>query len=151
MEDQNPFTRRVDGRETLLYDLLSIFEEEISSRDFENEKLIIVEAGHRSVGLIVSRVDHVVSADRDRIEPLSPIFKDLSLSCFSGVLKHESSLVLLLTPGGIVKAVQKTIEPQSCTVQSNNGNASNRMEKGAFCPAQKRTKTQNVHLDQKAG
>ena len=150
-EDQNPFTRRVDGKETLLYDLLSIFEEEIFSRDSENEKLIIVETGHRPVGLIVSRVDHVVSADRNRIEQLSPIFKDLSLSCFSEVLKHESSLVLLLTPGGIVKAVQRAIEPQLIIDKPEKGNASNEMENGPFCHGQGREQTQNACLDQKAG
>jgi chemotaxis signal transduction protein len=149
--DKKPHSRQVDGKETWLYDLLSIFEKEVSCRGSENEKLIIVESEPRPVGLIVSRVDRVISADPNRIEPLASIFKDLSLSCFSGVLKHESTLVLLLTPGGIVKAVQKTIEPQSYPVLPNNGSASNEMENGSFRRGQGRTQSQKTCLDQKAG
>jgi len=151
IEAQNPLVRRVDGKETLMYDLLSIFEEEIASRDFKSEKLIVVEAAPRPVGLIVSRVDHVVLADRNRVEFLSPIFEDLSLSCFSGVLKHEGSLVLLLKPEGIVKAVQKTDEPQISTKKSDIGNTLNTVTVVPFGHRKRRKLTQNACLDQKAG
>jgi chemotaxis signal transduction protein len=151
IEDKNPLNRRGVEKETPLYDLLSIFEQEIASRDSKSEKLIIVETEPRPIGLIVSRVDQVVSADRSRIEPLSPVFKDSSLSCFSEVLKNEGSLVLLLKPEGIVKAVQKTIEPQICNNKPRNGNTSNAVMDGPFCHGRRRKQTQNACLDQKAG
>ena len=66
-KSQSPFIRKVDGEETALYDLLSIFDKETPQRNFVNEKLIIVKAEHRSVGLIVCSVDKVISAEGIRI------------------------------------------------------------------------------------
>ena len=97
----NQLSRVFDDKQTPLYDLVSIFEKETACRDFENEKLIMVEAEGQSMGIIVSRVDQVVSVDTDMIKPLSPIFKGASMSCFPKVLKHEDALILILAPEGI--------------------------------------------------
>ena len=106
-EGSNQLSRVFDDKQTSLYDLVSIFEKEPGYRDFENEKLIMVEAEEQSIGMIVSRVDQVVSVDNDRIKPLSPIFKGASMLCFPNILKHEDALILLLVPEGIEKVVQE--------------------------------------------
>lgn len=113
-----------DDKQTSLYDLVSIFEKETACRDPENEKLIIVETEGHSLGIIVSRVDQVISVNTDRIEPLSPIFKGASMSCFPKVLKHEDTLILLLAPEGIEKAVQETGSAQNVTDMPDCGDAS---------------------------
>jgi chemotaxis signal transduction protein len=148
---KNPLPRQVDGKTTLLYDLLSIFGKKISSRYFENEKLILVETESQPIGLIVSRVDQVVSADLNQIAPLSPVFKKSSLSCFSKVLKHENSLVLLLNPGGIVKVAQKVIELQIHTETPYNEITSNEIKNEHFCLGHGRKHIQESYLNQKAG
>jgi len=101
----------VEGEDTPLYNLLSILGEEKSSDSRQSEKFIVVKAQDQQVGLIVDRVDRVVTVDSDRIEPLSPIFKGPARSCFPRVLKHEDKLVLLLAPEGIVNIAQETQKP----------------------------------------
>jgi chemotaxis signal transduction protein len=116
--------RVFDDKQTSPYDLVSIFEKETACRDIENEKLIMVEAEGRSMGMIVSRIDQVVSVDNDRIEPLSPIFRGASMSCFPNILKHEDTLILLLAPEGIEKVVQETGNVQNVADMSDRGDAS---------------------------
>jgi chemotaxis signal transduction protein len=106
------FTPVVDGKDTPLYNLLSILGEDNLSANPQNEKLILVKTRNRQVGLIVDRVDRVVTVDSDRIESLSPIFKGAARSCFPKVLKHEDRLVLLLSPEGIVKFAQEMQKTQ---------------------------------------
>ena len=123
-EGSSQHSRALDGSHDSLYDLVSIFEKESTSRDFENEKLIMVEAEGQSMGMIVNRVGQVVSIDNDNIEPLSPIFKGASMSCFPKVLKHEDMLVLLLAPEGIEKVVRETTNLKNMTDISQDGDAS---------------------------
>jgi len=112
-EGSNQLTRVFDYKQTSLYDLVSIFEKETAGRDFENEKLIMVEADGKSMGMIVSGIDQIVSVDNDRIKPLPPIFKGASMLCFPKVLKHEDTLILLLAPEGIEKeALQTEANPE---------------------------------------
>ena len=110
-EGSIPLRRLLDDEQTSLYDLISFFEKETVGRDFENEKMIMVEADGLSMGLIVSRVDNVISIDTDRIKPLSPIFKQVAISCFPKVFKHEDKLILLLAPEGIKKVLQNETSP----------------------------------------
>jgi len=112
-----------DDKQSSLYDLVSIFENKNASRDLENEKLIMVKAEEQSIGIIVNRVDQVVSVDNDRIEPLSPIFKGASMSCFPNVLKHEDTLILILAPQGIEQAVQERANPPNLTNIADCGEA----------------------------
>ena len=119
--DSSQHSRVLDDNQTSLYDLVSVFEKETAGRDFENEKLIMVEAGGQTMGMIVSRVDQVVSVDNDKIEPLSPAFKGASMSCFPKVLKHEDTPILLLAPEGIEKIVQETGHLQKVTNMSDCG------------------------------
>ena len=125
-EGSNQHTRVFDDKQTSLYDLVSIFEKKAACRDPENEKLIMVEAEGSSMGMIVSRVDQVVSVETDRIKPLSAIFKGASPSCFPRVLKHEDALILILAPEGIVKVVQKAGNIQNATGMPGCGDASHR-------------------------
>ena len=112
-ESSNQLAHVFDDKQTALFDLISIFERETADRNSENEKLIMVEAEGHSLGMIVSRVDQVVSVDTDRIQPLYPIFKGASASCFPKVLKHEDALILLLAPEGIEKeALQIEANPK---------------------------------------
>ncbi len=126
LEDGRQSRPAFDDKQSTLYDLVTIFEKETGDRNLENEKMIMVEAEGQSMGMIVSRVDQVVSVDSDMIEPLSPIFKGSAMSCFPNVLKHEHALILLLAPEGIEKVVQKTnyapnaAELQKCTDDSSN-------------------------------
>lgn len=105
-EGSTPLSRLLDDEQTSLYDLISFFGKETVERDFENEKMIMVEAEGLSMGLIVSRVDNVISLDTDIIKPISPIFKRVAMSCFPKVFKHEDKLILLLAPEGIKKVLQ---------------------------------------------
>jgi len=91
----------MDGEEFPLYDLPSILGDVTSSGDPMSQKVILVEAHEHPIALGVDRVERVVSVNSDRIQPLPPIFKGLSLSCFPQVLKHEDELILLLNPEGI--------------------------------------------------
>ena len=75
----------------------------------------MVKVEEHSIGIIVNRVDQVVSVDNDRIESLSPIFKGASMSCFPNVLKHEDTLILILAPQGIEQAVQERANPPNLT------------------------------------
>ena len=118
-QDSSRLNRVFDDKQTAPYDLVSVFEKKTACRDFENEKLIVVEADGQSMGMIVSRVDQVVSVGNDRIEPLSPAFKGASMSCFPKVLKHEDALILLLAPEGIEKIVQETANVQNVTDMSD--------------------------------
>ena len=101
------FIRVLDGRETPLYDLVSIFSGKIVTHGDKNEKLIMVELQGHLIAMIVSGVNQVISIHSDRLMPLSPIFDGPSLSCFPNALKHEGSLILLLRPDGIVKVVEE--------------------------------------------
>ncbi len=105
-ESSNSSNLGIDDTRPLLYDLISVFDKETSGRDFENEKLVMVEAKSQSVGMIVSRVDNVVPIELGRIKPLSPIFKDFAMSCFPNVLKHEDAIILILEPEGLIKVLQ---------------------------------------------
>ena len=122
-EDSSQLIRVFDDNQASLYDLVTVFEKEIDGRDFENEKLIMVEADGHSMGMIVSRVDQIISVDEDRIEPLSPAFKGASMSCFPKVLKHEDAPILLLAPEGIEKVVRETGNVQKVTDISDYGDA----------------------------
>jgi chemotaxis signal transduction protein len=95
-----------DEKQTELYDLISYFENGTVDRDYETEKMIMVEDEGLSIGLIVSRVDNVILVDCERLQPLSPIFRKVAASCFPQVLKHEDRLILLLAPVGIIKVLQ---------------------------------------------
>ena len=117
-ESSNQISRVFDDKQTPLYDLVTIFEKGSAGRDAENEKLIVVEAEGYSMGMIVSRVDQVVSIDTDQIKPLSPIFKGASMSCFPNILKHEDALILLLAPEGIEKVFQETANVINVTSRS---------------------------------
>ena len=101
-----PLWSSLDDKQTSPYDLISFFEKEAVGRDFENEKMIMVEVDGLSMGLIVSRVDKVISINTDSIKPLSPIFKQLAMSCFPYVFKHKDKLILLLAPEEIKKIIQ---------------------------------------------
>jgi chemotaxis signal transduction protein len=123
-ESCDQISRVFDDKQTALYDLVSIFEKDTAGRDSENEKMIIVEAEGQSMGMVVSRIDQVVSVDNDRIKPLSPIFKGASMSCFPNTLRHEDALILLLAPEGIDKVVQETGNVQNITEMQDCGDAS---------------------------
>jgi chemotaxis signal transduction protein len=112
VEKYNRFAPLTEGQDISLYNLSAILGDENSSADPENEKLIVVNAKDKPVGLIVERVDRVVKADTDRIEPLSPIFQGPALSCFPRVFKHEGRLVLLMTPQGMVDIAQQMQKSQ---------------------------------------
>ena len=105
-ESSNSSNLGIDDTRPLLYDLISVFDKETSGRDFENEKLVMVETKSQSVGMIVSRVDNVISIEPDRIKPISPIFKGFAMSCFPNVLKHEDAIILILAPEGLIKVLQ---------------------------------------------
>ncbi len=127
-DGSNQLTRVLDDKLTSFYDLVSIFEKDTTRRDSENEKMIMVEIGGQSMGMIVSRVDQVVSVDTEKVKPLSPIFKGASMSCFPKVLRHEDTLILLLAPEGIEKGVQETANAQNATDISDCGDASSEAE-----------------------
>ena len=127
-EDSNQLTREVDGMQMPLYDLFSIFEGKISSRDWKNEKLILVETEEYTMGLIVSRVNQVVPSDNDSVKPLSPIFGGSTLSCFSGVVSHDDTLILLLKPEGIAQILPKTVETQKSNEAADCTDASPEIE-----------------------
>ena len=92
-----------DG-ELPLYNLSYLFDGGGISHDFEDKKIILLQVDENPIGLIVDRVDQVVAACNDELEPLSPIFKGPAQACFTGVLKQsDASLVLLLAPEGIVR------------------------------------------------
>ena len=117
-ESSNQISRVIDDKQTPLYDLVAIFEKETVGRNSEKEKVIIAEAEGHFLGMIVGRLDQVVSIDSDRIKPLPPIFKGASMSCFPNILKHEDALILLLAPEGIEKVFQETANVQNATNMS---------------------------------
>ena len=96
----------LDDKSIALYDLISFFEIDTVERNFKKEKMIMVEAEGLPIGLIVSRVDNVISVERKRLQSLSPIFRRVSASCFPKVLIYEDTLILLLAPEGIKKVLQ---------------------------------------------
>jgi len=97
------------GEELPLYDLASLFDGNGSARDSEDKKIIMLQVDEKPIGLVVDRVDQVVAAGDDELEPLSPIFKGPAQACFPKVLKQGDLLVLLLAPEGVVKTARKTI------------------------------------------
>jgi hypothetical protein len=113
IEKHDRFIALTGNQDVSVCNLLAILGDENSSANSENEKLILVNAHNRTVGLIVERVDQVVKVDIDRIEPLSPIFKGPALSCFPRVLKHEGRLVLLLAPQVMVDIARQTQKSQN--------------------------------------
>jgi len=100
--DSPRMAQSIDDQETRLYDLSELFDQKTLSGDSDNRKVIIVAVEGNPVGLIVDRVDRVVSADDSRIEMLPSIFNGPSMLCFPGVLQYENRLVLVLDPAGIV-------------------------------------------------
>jgi len=122
VEKHNRFASMVEDQNVSLYNLSAVLGDENSSADPENEKLIVVNAQDRPVGLIVERVDRVIKVDNDRIEPLSPIFHGPALSCFPKVLKHEGKLVLLLTPQGIVDIARQMQKAQNLREELDSKN-----------------------------
>lgn len=118
----NRFVSTTEDQDVLLYNLLAILGNENSSANSENEKLIVVNAQDRPVGLVVERVDGVLKVGNDRIELLSPIFQGPALSCFPSVLKHEGRLVLLLAPQGMVDIAQQRKKSQDLRESLNSKN-----------------------------
>jgi chemotaxis signal transduction protein len=106
-EVHNMFASVVNGLDFSLYDLVSLLGDKNSSTDQHDEKLIVFKTQDQPVGMIVDRVDRVVTVDSDRIEQLPPIFKGPAQSCFPNVLKLGDKLVLLLAPEGIVNFGQE--------------------------------------------
>jgi chemotaxis signal transduction protein len=100
--DSLQMAQGLDDQETRLYDLSELFDQKTLSGDSDNRKMIIVAVEGNPVGLIVDRVDRVISADDSRIEMLPSIFNGPSMLCFPGVLQYEGHLVLVLDPAGIV-------------------------------------------------
>ncbi len=101
-----PSSQLLDDELITKYDLVSLFKIDTVERNFENEKMIVVEVEGLPIGLIVSRVDNVISVDRKRLQSLSPIFRRMTASCFPKVLKYEDTLILLLAPEGLKKVLQ---------------------------------------------
>jgi len=98
------------GDEIPLYDLPYLFGGNGFSHDPEDKKIIMLQVDENPIGLIVDRVDHVVAAGNDELEPLSPMFKGAAQACFPKVLKQsDASLVLLIAPEGIVNTARKAI------------------------------------------
>jgi len=98
------------GEELPLYDLSYLFGGSGFSHDLEDKKIILLQVDENPIGLIVDRVDHVIAAGNDELEPLSPMFKGAAQACFPRVLKQsDSSLVLLLAPEGIVNTARMAI------------------------------------------
>ena len=102
----------LDGKETPLYDLSAVFEQQIVGLDSAQRKLIMVKTDKYDLGLIVDGVEKVVSAHSSRIEPLPRVFKGSSKSCFPSVLKYKDRLFLIISPEGIANLVtRKTVPP----------------------------------------
>jgi purine-binding chemotaxis protein CheW len=97
------------GAELPLYDLSSLFDGNGGFHDSEDKKIIMLQVDEKPIGLVVDRVDQVVAAGNDELEPLSPIFKGPARACFPRVLKQGNLPVLLLAPEGIVKTAGKTV------------------------------------------
>jgi len=98
------------GEELPLYDLSYLFGGSGFSHDLEDKKIILLQVDENPIGLIVDRVDHVIAAGNDELEPLSPMFRGAAQACFPRVLKQsDSSLVLLLAPEGIVNTARTAI------------------------------------------
>ena len=111
-EDRNQFSFKADEEKTRLSDLSVLFEQQIGVAGFRHKKLILVETGKNSLGLIVDNIGRVVSADSSRIRPLPQIFEDPPRTCFPGVLMHEDSLILVLSPDGIAELAPVISEPR---------------------------------------
>ena len=109
-ENENRLIPNFDGRETELYDLLSLFDKEAPSSVSDNQKIIMVEAGGILLGMIVDQVDRVIAVDSKRIELLSPIFNGPALICFQGVVKYDDRLLLIVNPEGIVSTKQNWLD-----------------------------------------
>ena len=112
LEDRNQFSFKADGEKTQLADLSVLFEQQTGVAGFGHKKLILVETGKNSLGLIVDNIGRVVSADSSRIRPLPQIFEDPPRICFPGVLMHEDSLFLVLSPDGIAELTPVISEPR---------------------------------------
>jgi chemotaxis signal transduction protein len=117
-EKRNLFAPLTGDQDISLVNLSAILGDKNSSADSGNEKLIVINTQDKPVGLIVERVDRVIKADMDRIEPLSPIFQGPALSCFPKVLKHEGKLVLLLAPQRMVDIVRQMQKSQADATSS---------------------------------
>lgn len=120
--DSPRMAQNIDDQETRLYDLSELFDQKTLSGDSDNRKVIIVAVEGNPVGLIVDRVDRVISADNRRIEMLSSIFKGPAMLCFSGVLQYEDRLVLLLDPAGIVSVDRHRSEFSGTTAKAPDQN-----------------------------
>jgi hypothetical protein len=130
--------RTESGEEMPLYDLSYLFEGDGFSHDSEDKKMIMLQVDEHPIGLIVDRVDQVVAVDNDGLEPLPPIFKGPAQACFPSVLKQEDLLVLLLSPEGIVKITQETIdtlESMDAPAAESVSNEIEQIERRAGAPA----------------
>ena len=118
--DSSRMAQSIDDQETRLYDLSELFEQKTFSGDSDNRKVIIVTVEGNPVGLIVDRVDRVVSADDSRIEMLPSIFEGPSRLCFPGVLQYEDQLVLVLDPAGIISVDRRRSEISGKVTRAND-------------------------------
>ena len=118
--DSPRMAQSIDDQETRLYDLSELFDQKTLTGDSDNRKVIIVAVEGDPVGLIVDRVDRVVSADDSRIEMLPSIFKGPSTLCFPGVLQYEDQLVLVLDPAGIVSVDRHRSEFSGAGARAND-------------------------------
>ena len=62
----------------------------------ENMRIVIVESQGENIGLLVDRIDDIVTADPNLIEPPPSNVSGVTGEFFTGILKTEDSLITIL-------------------------------------------------------
>ncbi|MDR2483481.1 MAG: chemotaxis protein CheW [Treponema sp.] len=79
-----------------IIDLRAFFHLPVQHKDDNIENMLILRIEDRVYGTIVDKIDKVVGANSDSIQPPHPIFGDINIKFISGVVEKQGSLYIIL-------------------------------------------------------
>lgn len=101
---------------------LPVPEKEPAASDEDVENLIVLQFGDYYLGVVVDRVDKVCSVRAADVQPVHPLFSDISIKYINGLAHYDGRLYILLnvglladseSAGGFISAVSSsdTVKP----------------------------------------
>jgi purine-binding chemotaxis protein CheW len=93
-----------------LYDLRKMFEMENGDYD-QFAAIVVVNLGHKVIGLIVDRVSEVITAVSSDIQPAPELGASVRQNVITGILRHEENLVIILDAFALLDAEAATAAP----------------------------------------
>lgn len=97
----------------------------MSSDDTTDEaRIVVIEQGDQTIGMIVDRVSQVLRIDQSVIEPPSPYIVSVETHYISGIAKVDNQLIVLLDLDQVLSEKEKEHLARISQEESREGNSS---------------------------